>query len=119
MDQFRWIDQSQPGRLVQGTMMLYISAGFDLFNSFLIGGPLALVFLVLALLKAGGAYGIANEKKLGYYAGCTGACLSVLLDLLLLTVSPLTGLISLAIAVWIASLVLHASCRGYARVWFK
>ncbi len=119
MDQFRWIDQTQPGRLVQGTMMLYISAGFDLFNSFLVGGPVALVFLVLALLKAGGAWGIANEKKLGYYAGCTGICLSVLLNLFLLTVSPVTGLISLAISLWIASLVLHESSRGYARVWFK
>jgi hypothetical protein len=119
MDQFRWIDQSQPGRLVQATMMLYISGGFDVFNSFLIGGPIALVFMVLALLKVGGAWGIANEKKLGYYAACAGACLSVVLDLILLTASPVTGLISLAIAVWIASLVLHESCRGYARVWFR
>jgi hypothetical protein len=119
MDQFRWIDQSQPGRLVQGTMMLYISAAFDLFSAFIIGGPLSLVFLVLALLKAGGAYGSANEKKLGFLAACTGACLTVVLDLFLLTVNPVTGLIGLAFAVWIASLLLHESSRGYARVWFK
>jgi hypothetical protein len=119
MDQFRWIDHTQPGRLVQGTTMLYISAAFDLFNSFLIGGSLALVFLVLALLKAGGAYGIANEKKIGYLAGCTGAVLAVLLDLYFLTESPVFGLIGVAIGVWIASLLLHDSSRSYARIWFK
>ena len=119
MDQFRWIDQSQPGRLVQGTMMLYISAFFDLFSAFIYGGPLSLVFFVLALLKAGGAYGTANEKKLGYYAACAGALLSVVLNLIFLTASPVTGLIGMAISLWIVSLVMHDSSRSYARVWFK
>ena len=119
MEQFRWIDKTQPGRLVQGTQMLYLSAAFDVFAAFLNGGSFALVFIVLAVLKAGGGYGIANEKKLGYLAGCTGACLTVLLDLVLLVGSPVLGLISLAIAVWIASLILHDSSRSYARIWFK
>jgi len=119
MEQFRWIDRTQPGRLVQGTQMLYISAAFDVFNSFLIGGSFALVFLVLGLMKAGGGYGIANEKKLGYLAGCLGAGLSVLLDLAFLAGSPVFGLIGLAISVWIASLILHDSSRSYARIWFK
>lgn len=118
MDQFRWIDHTQPGRLVQGTTMLYISAAFDVLNLFLGGGYLAL-FLVMAALKAGGAYGIANEKKLGYYAGCAGAGIAVLLDLFFLTVSPVFGLIGLAIGIWIASLLLHDSSRSYARIWFK
>ena len=99
--------------------MLYISAAFDIFNGFLIGGSFALVFVVLGLLKGGGGYGIANEKKLGYLAGCTGACLAVLLDIVFLVGSPVLGLISLAIGVWIASLLLHDSSRSYARIWFK
>ena len=118
MDQFRWIDHTQPGRLVQGTMMLYISAFFNVFNLF-VGGGFAGLFLVLALLQAGGAWGIANEKKLGYWAGCAGACLSVLVDIYFLTDNAVFGLIGLAISVWIATLVLHESSRGYARIWFK
>ncbi len=118
MDQFRWIDHTQPGRLVQGTMMLYISAGFDLFY-LLVGGSYVLLSVVLAVLKAGGAYGIANEKKLGYYAGCAGATLAVLVDLFFLTANPVFGLIGLGISVWIASMLLHDSSRSYARIWFK
>ena len=119
MDQFRWIDRTQPGRLVQGASMLYISAAFDVFNTFLGAGAFGLVFFALALLKGGGAYGMANEKKLGYYAGCTGASLAVVVDIYLLTINPVFGLINLAIAVWIVSLVLHDSSRSYARIWFK
>lgn len=118
MDQFRWIDHTQPGRLVQGTMMLYISAFFNVFNLFL-GARFAGLFLVLALLQAGGGWGIANEKKLGYWAGCAGAVLSVLVDIYFLTDNAVFGLIGLGISIWIATLVLHESSRGYARIWFK
>ena len=43
----------------------------------------------------------------------------MLLDLVLLVGNPVLGLISLAIGVWIASLILHDSSRSYARIWFK
>jgi hypothetical protein len=118
MDQFRWIDHTQPGRLVQGTTMLYISAAFDVLNLFL-GSRYLPLFVVLAALQAGGAYGIANEKKLGYYAACGGAGLAVLVDVFFLTVSPVFGLIGLAISAWILSMLLHDSSRSYARIWFK
>ncbi len=119
MDQFRWIDPTQPGRLVQGTQMLYISAFFDVFNAVIIGGAFSLVFLVLGITKAGGAWGIANEKKIGYQVACAAAVATVVFDLLLLSGSPVFGLIGLAISVWIVTLVLHDSSRGYARIWFK
>ena len=40
-------------------------------------------------------------------------------DLVLLGRSPVFGLISLGIAVWIVTLVLHDTSRGYARIWFR
>lgn len=120
MEQFRWVDRTQPPRLQQGTIMLYISAGFDVFNIMLGGGgALVPIFLILALLKAGGAYGIANEKQLGYYAAVVGIGLTVLVDLALLVGSPFLGLIGLGISVWIASMIIHDSSRSYARTWFK
>ena len=120
MDQSRWINHSQPGRLVQGTMMLYVTAAFDILNGLLGGGSgLGLIFLLLAAAKIGGGYGIANEKKAGYLAGTGAACAAVVLSILLLTQSPVFGLIGLAIDVWVASLLLHDSSRGYQRIWFK
>jgi hypothetical protein len=119
MQQFRWIDQTQPGRLVQGTQMLYISAFFDVFNAVIIGSAFSMIFLLLGMGKAFGGWGIANEKKLGYYVACGAACATVLLDLALLPSSPVFGLIGLGIAVWIVTLLLHDTSRGYARIWFK
>jgi hypothetical protein len=120
MDQSRWINHSQPGRLVQGTMMLYFTAAFDVLNTILSGGSsLGIVFLLLAAAKVGGGYGIANEKKVGYIVGTGAACAAVVVSLLLLTESPVFGLIGLAVDVWVASLLLHDSSRGYQRIWFK
>ena len=119
MQQFRWVDHTQPGRLVQGTTMLYISAAFDFLNAFSIAGSFSLVFSYSPSSRQAAPTASPNEKKLGYYAGCAGACLTVLLDLFFLTSSPLFGLIGLAIGVWIASLLLHDSSRSYARIWFK
>jgi hypothetical protein len=118
MNQGRWIDRTQPGRLVQGTMMLYITAAFDVLNAVTVPG-LAPLFLLLAAGKVGGGYGIANEKKIGYIAGTAAACLAVVLSLFLLPGSPVFGLIGLAIDAWVASLLLHESSRHYQRIWFK
>jgi hypothetical protein len=120
MSQGRWIDHSQPGRLVQGTMMLYITALFDVLNAVSFSGTrLAPLFLLIAAAKVAGGYGIANEKKAGYIAGTGAAIASVVLSLLLLPNSPVFGLIGLAIDAWVASLLIHDSSRSYQRIWFK
>ena len=113
MNQFRWIDPTQPGRLVQGTQMLYISAFFDVFNAVIIGSAFSLIFFLLGVAKAFGGWGIANEKKLGYYAGSGAACATVLLDLVLLGNSPVFGLISLGIAVWIVARLVGLEQQGH------
>jgi hypothetical protein len=119
MSQSRWIDHTQPGRLVQGTMMLYVTAVFDVLTLTLSGSRLAPLFLLIVAGKVGGGYGIANEKKAGYIAGTSAACLSVVLSLFLLPGNPVFGLINLAIDAWVASLLLHDSSRSYQRIWFK
>jgi hypothetical protein len=116
MNTNRWLDPSQPPRLQQGTQMLYFTAAFDVLN-----GALSSFFLffVLAAIKVAGGYGIANEKKAGYIAGCVGAIGSLVLALVLLPSSPVLGLIGVAIDAWVVSLLLHDSSRGYQRIWFK
>jgi hypothetical protein len=119
MNQGRWIDHSQPGRLVQGTMMLYITAAFDLLSITLFQSGLAVIILPIVVAKVAGGYGIANEKKAGYIAGTAAACASVIVAILLLPSSPVLGLINLAIDAWVAALLLHDTSRSYQRIWFK
>ena len=120
MNESRWIDRSQPERLVQGTMMLYVTAAFDLLNGVISGGSgFGLVFLLIAAGKAAGGYGIANEKKAGYLAGCIGAVGSLVVALILLPGNPVLGLIGVAVDAWVVSLLLHDTSRGYQRIWFK
>lgn len=119
MNEYRWIDRSQPQRLVQGTMMLYWTAAFDVLNGLLSGSELGLIFLLIAAAKVAGGYGIANEKKAGYLAGTAAAIASLVLALVLLSASPVFGLLGVAIDAWVLSLLLHESSRGYQRIWFK
>jgi len=116
MNTNRWIDPSQPPRLQQGTQMLYFTAAFDVLNGAISGW---FVFFILAAVKVAGGYGIANEKKAGYLAGCVGAIGSLVVALILLPGSPVLGLIGVAIDAWVVSLLLHDSSRGYQRIWFK
>jgi hypothetical protein len=116
MNQTRWIDRSQPGRLVQGTMMLYITGAFDILSG-LTWSP---IFLLIAAAKIFGGHGIANEKKIGYQAAVAAAIISVVLSIWILTVGePVFALIGLAIDVWVLTLLLHDTSRSYARIWFK
>jgi hypothetical protein len=120
MSEYRWIDRSQPQRLVQGTMMLYVTAAFDVLNGALLAGSsLGLLFLVIAAAKVAGGYGIANEKRVGYIAGSVAAVVSVLLSIILLPGNPVFGLLGLAIDVWVAWMLLHETSRGYQKIWFK
>ncbi|HEX7096945.1 MAG TPA: hypothetical protein VF183_13750 [Acidimicrobiales bacterium] len=119
MNEYRWIDRSQPQRLVQGTMMLYWTAAFDVLNGLLTIGGLGLIFLIIAAAKVAGGYGIANEKKAGYYAGTGAAIASLVLAVILLRNSPVFGLLGVAIDAWVLSMLLHESSRGYQRIWFK
>ena len=119
MNETRWIDRSQPERLQQGTMMLYVTAAFDVVSALFAASALTLVFLIIAAVKVAGGYGIANEKKAGYIAGTVGAIGSLVLALVLLPASPVLGLIGVAIDAWVVSLLLHDTSRGYQRIWFK
>jgi|EndMetStandDraft_8_1072994.scaffolds.fasta_scaffold745442_2 hypothetical protein len=116
MNTNRWIDPSQPPRLQQGTQMLYFTAAFDVLNGAISGW---FVFFIIAAVKVAGGYGIANEKKAGYLAGCAGAIGALIVALILLPGSPVLGLIGVAIDAWVVSLLLHDSSRGYQRIWFK
>ena len=117
----RFINRSQPQTLLIAVFLLYIEAAFSLINMLIYG-----FFSVLLLAAAAGGvaagYGIANEKKWGYWLGVTVAFLPFVLRLLYGGPDALlaTGqLLNLMFEIALVALLLHPQSRDYQRVWFK
>lgn len=117
METRRWTNPSQPQTLQMAVWLLYLNGVLSIlgFNTF------ALLF---GLGLAGGAFGIANDKKWGYYLalGITG----VELLFLVWAAGGLSGLVtdfrilvSLLFVGGRAALLLHPMSRDYQRVWFR
>lgn len=116
MTQRKFFDQTQPQTLQIAVALLYLRAAL----LFLEGGFLSALGLVLMAGFVGGAYGIANEKKLGYRVGVAVAVIN--LGFLLqfgLDTTVRYLLIDLLFAVGLVALLLHPQSRDYQRIWFK
>lgn len=113
----RYFDPSQPQTLQIGVFLLY----FDAVILVLQGGIFSAVGLFFIALSAGGGYGIANSKKVGYYAGVFVACLGLALPLAYSNLDALVRYnpISLMFAIALVCLLLHPHSRQYARIWFS
>lgn len=114
----RWINQGQPQTLVIAVFLLYINAAFGIFDmlSYRFFPPIPLA-IVAGEVAAG--YGIANEKKLGYYLGIAVAFMPFALRLYyhvsILAGNPLNLMFEIALV----ALLLHNQTREYTRIWFK
>ncbi|HZJ28342.1 MAG TPA: hypothetical protein VFF40_15225 [Acidimicrobiia bacterium] len=118
MSERRFFNPTQPQTLQIAVILLYIDAVFSLIGVFI---PTE-VRLALVLTMAGGAFGIANEKRWGYVVGLIGAVLNVLWPMLygfsltaIISGNPLGFLIGVALV----ALLLHPMSRDYQRIWFK
>ena len=118
METRRWLNQSQPQTLVIAVMLLYLDAVFLA----LFGGLFSPIGLLLIAGSVGAGYGIANERKWGYYLGIAIATLGLLpYVLLLLGRGSLLGtsLLNLLFAVAKFALLVHPQSRSYEKIWFK
>jgi hypothetical protein len=108
MEARRWTNPSQPQTLQIAVFLLYINAFFTL----LYFSPAAL--LLVAGGVAGG-YGIANERRWGYYLGIATAVLTMLYG------GGFGGqsLVTLAFDIALVALLLHPQSRDYQRIWFS
>jgi hypothetical protein len=116
----RWLNQTQPQTLVIAVMLFYIDAAFLGIFGVLGGGfaPLSLLFLVGFI---GAGYGIANERKWGYWLGLVIAAVRlifVLLPILTLGMASVS-LLNVLFAGAKVALLVHPMSREYQRVWFK
>jgi hypothetical protein len=108
MRQTRWLNMSQPQTLVNATILLYITAVFDLLQ-----GRFGLLFVIG---KVAAGYGIANERRWGWILGIVIAALTVLPLAFGITISLL---IFYAFDILLLVLLLHPQSREYQRIWFK
>jgi len=123
MDRRRWLNPSQPQTLVIGCFLLYINAAFAIL--FLLSSSFAGVRGVDVLpIAAGvaGAYGIANERRWGYYLAVAVAFLPFVLAAVINgNHNPFGGAdpITLLFEIALIALLLHPQSRHYQKVWFK
>ncbi len=110
----RWVDKTQPQTLFIATIVMYINAVLGLVTGYaLIGSGIGLI-LVLGPVAAG--WGIANEKKWGYWLGVV---LTAVMVAFLITSFGLGGIINLLFYVALLALLLHPQSREYRKTWFK
>ena len=108
----RWVNRHQPQTLVLATVLLYMEGLFNLAR----GAGLLLVGLGMA--AAG--FGIANDRRWGWWLGVTMAGLSVAARLTWFGYgSSMTFLLSLVFPVALFALLVHPHSRGHQRIWFE
>jgi len=111
----RFLNRSQPQTLYMAVILCYLDVLFNLL------GGLALLTLI-GFVLAGGAYGIANEKKWGYSLAVGTSILQILVlfrYLGMATLTDLGGLIDLIFFGALVGLLLHPMSRDYQRIWFR
>jgi hypothetical protein len=113
----RWIDQSQPQTLQGAVLFSYLNAAIALIFTLILGqSPFLFVFILLAVA----AFGIANERRIAYWAGVVLACAYLLGVLaIMVTGGGLGGILNLLFAGILVALLLHPESRHYERIWFK
>jgi hypothetical protein len=115
--QRRWTNSSQPQTLQGAVLFSYLNAGLALIYTLILGqSPFLYVFILLAVA----AFGVANEKRIGYWAAVVLACLYLLGELaLLVTGGNLGGVLNLLFAGILVALLLHPESRHYQKIWFR
>ena len=108
----RWVNRHQPQTLVLATVLLYMEGLFNLARG---GG-----WLLVGLGMAAAGFGIANDRRWGWWLGVTMAGLSVVARLTWFGYgSSTTCLLSLVFPVALFALLVHPHSRGHQRIWFE
>jgi hypothetical protein len=107
----RWLDKTQPQTLMMATLLMYVNAVLALITTRSIA---FLLVLVIGPVAAG--WGIANEKKWGYWLGVALAALTVIYFALHISFGSIVNILFYGALV---ALLLHPQSRAYRRIWFK
>lgn len=95
-------------------MLCYITAAFGVLALVLGSAP-----SIVAVLLGVGGFGVANEKRWGYWLAVAVAVLNVLVLLAAVVFGYGLAVLSLLFAVVLVALLLHPHSREYQRIWFR
>lgn len=117
MAQRRWVNTTQPQALQGAVVFSYLNAALALLYTVFLGlSPFLYVFVLLAVA----AFGIAQNKRIAYWAGVVLAGLYLLGELaLLVTGGGIGGILNLLFAGILIVLLMHPESRQYERTWFR
>jgi uncharacterized membrane protein (DUF2068 family) len=121
METRRWTNPTQPQTLQIAVYLLYIDAVF----SVLFGRIMNPLILVVTIAQAVAGFGIANEKRWGYWLGVATAGFSLIPFAYLLAVEGIgialgfNFLFQLIMPLALFGLLLHQQSREYQRIWFS
>lgn len=121
METRRWTNPTQPQTLQIAVYLLYINAVL----SALMGAIVSPIGIVLVVGQAAGGFGIANEKRWGYWLAVAIATLGLVPFVLAIigdgvgTILSISFLISLLMPAALFALLLHPQSREYQRLWFN
>ena len=121
METRRWTNPTQPQTLQIAVFLLYINAVFTA----LLGGIMSPLGLVLVIGQAGAGFGIANEKRWGYWLGVAIATIGLIPFLISIanngvgSVFEMRFLMSLIMPLALFGLLVHHQSREYQRIWFS
>ncbi|MCU0268009.1 MAG: hypothetical protein MUF83_05110 [Acidimicrobiales bacterium] len=123
METRRWTNPSQPQTLYLAQWLLYIRAGMLALFVVLLGVGSVLTLLFIGAFAAA-AYGIANEKRWGYWLGLAASVLLLVGPALAFMRQPtiifdLGFLFDLVFPVAQLALLVHPQSREYQRIWFR
>ena len=111
----RWINQTHPQTLLIGVYLLYFDAFWAVVNMVLYGGTSPISILLGAGAAAAG-YGIANDRKAGWYGGVALSVIGLAFRLLFFGLGDAIGLL---FAVAQVALLVHPMSRNYVKTWFR
>lgn len=121
METRRWTNPTQPQTMQIAVYLLYINAVMTA----LLGGIVSPLGIVLVVGQAAAGFGIANERRWGYWLGVAIATLGLVPFVLAIvsngvgTVLSIEFLISLLMPAALFALLLHPMSREYQRIWFS
>jgi len=117
MSDRRFFDPSLPQTLQGAVLFSYLNGAIAVL-SLLSGATLIELVIVLGGV---GAYGIANERRWGYYLCLAAAIAFLLVQIAFFFVYPFVfaSMINLLFSGFLVALLLHPASRSYQRIYFR
>jgi hypothetical protein len=119
VNDFRWVNQSQPQTLYGATILCYIDAVFGVLFGVITTSPLLGLATIIGL--GAGGFGIANEKKWGYAVAVAASIIQLAMLLLIFRFDVLgfPTIMTLLFDALLVGLLVHPMSRDYQRIWFR